>query len=237
MKTISIQYIFTLNESKKEYFNLKMNAKSLGLVNDPPEVSPFWTELDYEKCPHCTLDSSKVKFCPLSIRLVDIVDRFQKIISCDKLHLEVHTNERIIHKNTTAQKGLSSLMGLIIATSNCPHTLFLKPMARFHLPLASKEETVYRATSMYLLSQYFLKKEGLHSDMELAELSSMYKNIELMNLCISKRLQSACKTDVALNALTLLDTFSKTLTFIIGGSLEQIKYLFKPYFEKETVAI
>ncbi len=237
MKTISIQYIFTLNEGKKEYFDLNMNATTLELVNDLPEVSPFWTELNYERCPHCPLDSFKVKFCPLSVRLVDIVSKFQKIISCDKLHLEVHTNERVIHKNTTAQKGLSSLMGLIIATSNCPHSQYLKPMARFHLPLAGKEETVYRATSMYLLSQYFLQKDGLSADMELTGLTNMYKNIEVVNLYVSKRLQAACKTDAALNALTLLDTFSKTLPFIIGESLEQIKYLFKPYFVKEPVAL
>jgi hypothetical protein len=34
----------------------------------------------------------------------------------------------------------------------------VKPMARFHLPLASEEETIYRATTMYLLAQYFLRE-------------------------------------------------------------------------------
>ena len=37
-----------------------------------------------------------------------------------------------------------------MALSGCPVLEQLKPMARFHLPFASVEETIYRAASMYL---------------------------------------------------------------------------------------
>lgn len=231
METISIQYIFTLEDDEQEIFDIKLDARELEIVNKLPNDLPYWTKLDYEKCPHCTLENSKYQYCPLAVRLVDIVNRFSKIISYTKINLTVITAERVIKKRTTAQKGLSSLMGVIMATSNCPHTVYLKPMARFHLPLAGNEETAYRATSMYLLAQYFLKKDGFNADMELEGLTQLYRKIEILNYSISNRLTAACKTDAAPNALVLLDTFSKTLPHIIGGSLEQIKYLFKPYFQ------
>ena len=40
-------------------------------------------------------------------------------------------------------------------------------MAQFHLPLANDSETIYRAASMYLLAQYFLKREGRDADLEI----------------------------------------------------------------------
>jgi hypothetical protein len=76
-------------------------------------------------------------------------------------------------------------MGLIMATSGCPSLSYLKPMARFHLPLATAEETVYIATSMYLLAQYFLQKEGHKADLNLEGLLEIYHNIELINQAIA----------------------------------------------------
>jgi hypothetical protein len=76
---------------------------------------------------------------------------FDRIISYDTIRLDVTTRERFISQDTTAQRGISSLLGLLIATSGCPHTRFLRPMARHHLPFASCEETLYRAASMYAL--------------------------------------------------------------------------------------
>jgi len=65
-------------------------------------------------------------------------------------------------------------MGLVIATSGCPHTLFLKPMARFHLPLASVTETIYRASAMYLTAQYFLKQDGKEVDFSLNNIRKIF---------------------------------------------------------------
>ena len=53
-----------------------------------------------------------------------------------------------------------SLIGIYMVTSGCPIMDKLRPMARFHLPFASTEETIYRAISTYLLGQYFLEQKG-----------------------------------------------------------------------------
>ena len=99
------------------------------------------------------------------------------------------TTERKISQMTTAQKGISALMGLIIPSSGCPHTTFFRPMARYHLPLANREETIYRATSMYLLAQYFLNKDNKPIDIELKGLVQIYKNMELVNITMAERLR------------------------------------------------
>jgi len=88
------------------------------------------------------------------LSLVDLVTRCEELVSYDQIDVRVVTDEW-----TITQRAISALMGLIMATSGCPKTAYLKPMARFHLPLASEDEAVYRVTSMYLLAQYFLKLE------------------------------------------------------------------------------
>lgn len=88
------------------------------------------------------------------------------------------TTERTVSAETSAQQGLGSLLGLIMATSGCPHTVFFKPMARFHLPFSNESETIYRAVSMYLLSQYFTTREGAPIDAGLDGLRDIYDKIQ-----------------------------------------------------------
>ena len=102
----------------------------------------------------------------MAANIVNIVEPFDRLLSYDEVHVDVTTEERMISLETTAEEGISSLMGLVIATCGCPHTAFLKPMARFHLPLASKEETIFRAASMYLLAQYYVNKNCQTADFE-----------------------------------------------------------------------
>jgi hypothetical protein len=124
------------------------------------------------------------------------------------------------------------MMGLVIATSGCPRTAFFKPMARFHLPLASKEETIFRATSMYLLAQYFLKKDGHFADLELKGLRRIYDNMQIINRATVERLRAATKTDSSINAIVILDNYAKSMPFAIEKSLEDIRYLFSSFLTK-----
>lgn len=229
MSTLMIQYSFRLPEDKTETFNLKLNAQSLELQMGAPDRPPGWINLGFHQCPHCPLDVKTHPYCPISLNLVNIVGRFNHIISYDEIHMEVTTQERFISQKTTAQRGISSLIGIVFATSGCPHTAFFRPMARFHLPLSSEEETIYRATSMYLLAQYFRNNMGQQTDYKLEGLKKIYKNTELVNLGIIKRLRAYSETDSSINAIVVLDTFAKTMPCVIGDSLVDICYLFKPF--------
>jgi hypothetical protein len=123
-------------------------------------------------------------------------------------------------------------MGLLIATSGCPHTEYFKPMARFHLPLASRDETDYRAASTYLLAQYFIQREGREADFQLEGLKKIYDNIQQVNHSVAERLRAASKADSPVNAIVILDTYARAVPFMLEDSLDYIKYLFDPFINK-----
>ena len=229
-----IQYRFKPRGLPWETFDVKIDKKTIETVVERPSSPPNWTKLDYYQCPQCPLLKGQNKFCPLALRLVPIVSRCNHILSYDKIRVEIRSPERTIIQNTTAQRGLRSLMGLVMATSGCPHTAFFKPMARFHLPFANDEETVYRASSMYLLAQYFVKQAGGATDFKLSGLTEVYKNLHTVNTTIALRLRSASRTDSTLNALVLLDIFTKIMPHAIEDSLQEIRHLFSPYFTSTT---
>ncbi len=229
MKNLLIEYRFRLSDEKTETFRVELDPENLNLLTETPENLPAWTELDFHKCPNCPLHLEKHRYCPLALSIADIVEHFDHVLSFDRIYLEVLTEERHISQETSAQQGLSSLMGLLIAASGCPHTEYFKPMARFHLPLASRDETVYRAVSTYLLAQYFIHREGGEADFQLEGLRSIYDNIQDVNYSIAERLRAASEADSPVNAIVILDTYAKAIPFVIEDSLEYIRYLFNPF--------
>ncbi len=229
MNTIVIQYCFRLPDNSSEDFKLELNPLSLELTGNIPTSLPTWSKLDFHQCPHCPLDAVTHPNCPLAANIVNIVQKFDGLLSYDKIRMDVITQERRISQHTTVQKGISSMMGLVIATCGCPHASFFKAMGRFHLPLASNEETIFRATSMYLLAQYFLKMEGRHADLELEGLTKIYHNIQIVNAAIANRLRSTSMSDSSINAIIILDNFAKNLPYAIEKSLKNLRYLFSPF--------
>lgn len=229
--SISVQYCITSESGLKEIFDLEFDNKTLAMINTVPTDLPPWTALTFHQCPNCPLDPVTRPHCPFAVRLVDIVRGFEGLMSYDKVNLLVVTDDRVISQETTAQRALSSMIGLISATSGCPQTRFFRPMARFHLPLANEEETIYRAASMYLLAQYFRKEAGAApAESDLKGLKEIYENIGAVNYTIARRLRAASDTDSTVNAIILLDMFVKTIPYVIEDSLETIRYLFEPYF-------
>ena len=210
-------------------FLFNIDTCMLELITECRDKIPFWAKLDYHQCPNCPLSVADERYCPLCFRLVPIVDRLGDILSYDTVLLEVETPERTISQSTSMQRALGSMMGLIIAVSGCPHASYFKPMARFHLPLATEEETVYRAVSMYMLAQYFLQKSGTPYDEGLNRLKEIYSNIHQMNIAIVKRLKAAVTGDSSVNAVIMLDMYTKCVPYIIDESLEEIRYLFQDY--------
>jgi len=129
------------------------------------------------------------------------------------------------------QDGLSSLMGLVIATSGCPHTLFLKPMALMHLPQSTPEETSYRAITMYLLAQYYVAARRGTPDLKLEGLKKIYSNLHLVNEHIAKRMKKVVKQDGSLNALMILDAFTANVPLHIDDALKDLKDAFHMYLK------
>jgi hypothetical protein len=230
METFEIQYLITLPDAIKKNFRLKFDAATMELLENEPTSPPFWTKLDFKQCSHCPLNAKKEPYCPLSLNLVNFIKHFNEIKSYEEVMLEIITSRRTIAKKIPIQDALSAMMGLIIPTSGCPHTAYFRPMARFHLPLADASETIYRSASMYMLAQYFLHRRGNSVDLEFKGLTTIYRNMQILNSAIAKRLRAATKTDSSVNALILLDIFTLILPTAIKDSLEKIQHLFQPYW-------
>lgn len=233
MESRKVVYTFILPDGKEEVFSLGYDAKSLELNPDDILDYPDWTGLKFNQCPHCPLTTEDNPLCPLAASLARLVKQFQNILSFDEIALQVESDERTVTQKTTAQRALGSFMGLIMAFSGCPHTSYFWPMARFHLPLASEEETIYRSCSMYLLAQYFCLKEGKEADYSLEGLEAIYKNVQLVNTSIVERLRVASKADSSVNAVIMLDMYARIMPYVIEDSLEDVRYLFEPYLKLE----
>ena len=229
MKTLMIRYQFTLADGSQEVCEVRLDPQNHDLLSDPPLQGPPWTHLSFHQCANCPLTPVDHPHCPIALQLHHVVERFDHMLSFDQIHVEVVTQERTVSQLTTVQRGIGSLMGLIIATCGCPHAAFFKPMARFHLPLASGEETLYRATSMYLLAQYFLRKEGRQADLEFDGLTRIYHNIHIVNTAIAERLRAAAEGDSTVNAIVMLDMYALALPRAIEESLQDIRHLFTPF--------
>lgn len=229
---IEIIYSFKLPEDRCELFKIVLDARDLQIVDPSIDSIPFWAKLDFHQCPNCSLSIKEHPNCPLAVHLINIVYSFEDITSHDEVYVEIITEERRISQKTTAQRAIGSLMGLVFATSGCPQAAYFKPMARFHLPLANEDETIFRTTSMYLLAQHFKRLDGETPDYELEGLTEIYKTMQIVNVSIAERLRSATETDSAINAVIFLDMFAKALPYAIKTALEEIRYLFKPYFLK-----
>jgi hypothetical protein len=221
-----IHYRFIFQQGREELVEVKINKNTMESVWEGASPYPDWCKLEFQQCSNCPLSVVTHPSCPLAIQLQKLLPASHQVSSYDEVDMEATTPERVVSKHTTVQRAISSLMGLMMATSGCPHMAFLKPMARFHLPLATEEETLFRSVSAYLLAQYFRQKQGLSTDFELNRLKSKYAEISVVNMSMAARLRSVSQEDSAINAVVLLDVFAKILPYSIDESLEEIRYLF-----------
>ena len=151
MTTLRVLYRFNLPNGVRESFDLYFDGRDFRLLNPVPKPVPFWAELAFNRCENCPLPAADHAACPAAAQLVAVVEKIETLVSYDEIRVDVLTAERSITQTTTAQQGLASLFGLILSASGCPRTAFLRPMARFHLPLANELETLYRSVTMHLL--------------------------------------------------------------------------------------
>ncbi|KGD64741.1 hypothetical protein Y5S_02107 [Alcanivorax nanhaiticus] len=191
----------------------------------PDDFSPpAWAKLDYCQCSHCPLTTDTHAYCPIARNLAYLLPRLPSGESYRTISLEVKTEPRNYQQDTTLQRALGSLFGLICASSDCPHTRFLRPMARFHLPLSSHTETLVRSTSLYLLQQIVQNREGEQAS--LAGLNERYQTLNELNQCFVKRFHDRNLSDAPVNAMVLLKTIAQHLNWNLEDDLSELAPLF-----------
>jgi hypothetical protein len=218
-------YKFEFPNRPSEEFTIDIAACTPNIQSSAPDVLPEWTELSFKTCPHCPLNINEIPHCPLALHISGIIDFFEKTTSHHETSVTVTTDNRTYTCSTTIQQGLSSLLGLVIATSGCPHTEFLRPMAHFHLPVSTPEETIYRAVGMYFIGQFFHPPADDKDKLDLSNLNKLYANVETVNMHIAARLRTVTKRDAPINAIVLLDNLAKSMSIAIEEQLEEIRNL------------
>jgi hypothetical protein len=231
---MNIIYSFQLDDRPPASFTINIDDHTLTHQLPVRATLPTWTRLEHQRCPGCPLATTSAINCPMAESLVDLLEFSEKLDSFRPLAVTITTPEREIRTAVTAQRAISALMGLLIATSGCPAVAWLRPMARFHLPLASEEETIYRAASMYLLAQYFCEKHGQSPDWMMQGLRQRYQRLHEINIAMAERMRNAIERDAPVNAVILLDLFAKAMPYSVDDSLAELEYLFQPYLTGEN---
>jgi len=230
MNDSDLAYTYQFNFPDKEVIELKLEIDCSSVtLRQNNEDQPFWTELGFNQCPNCPLNIEKETVCPVAQNLTPLLNVSNTLVSYDEVSVTIMTANRTISADTTVQRAMSSILGLIMATSPCPHLEFLKPMARFHLPLASEEETIYRTTSMFMLAQHFKYQQGKDYELGFKGLTENYAKLQIINRALANRIRAAIKEDATVNAIILLDLLSQAVTWSIEDKLNELEPLFQSY--------
>ena len=237
MNSVHIIYRIKLNELAPEVFDFRLAETTFDLISEDVSDPPPWTRLEYRQCSHCPLSREEHSHCPLALQLHSIVDRFHDTRSIDEVEVEVITEERHVKQRTPLQRVIASMLDLVYPICGCPKTAFMKPLARFHLPLCSEEETVFRVTGMYLLAQYFLSRTPSRKGrIEFDGLTDIYHDLHILNTAVASRLQSATQSDSSKNAITLLDMYSTLVPLLLEDELVEMRGFFQAYLPNDVAA-
>ncbi len=219
-------YNLRTTSGREHTFEIDLDRNQHGALLEhgtPPE----WTLLDFQRCPNCPLESSDNPWCPTALDLIPLAEPFTDSLSIDRVDVWIHTAERSYFKNCDLQTALKSLFGLVMASSACAHMSRLKPLAYFHLPFATLEETVHRAVGAYLVNQYLNQSEGKIPDWELKNLEGMYSELRTVNIHFMKRLRKASTEDANINALQSFVSISSIVEMGIDDMLARMVPLLK----------
>ena len=221
------RYQFVFSDGNAKDYEISLAPDTLSLIREEQDQTMAeWTRLDYEQCQCCPLTPDVEPQCPIALNIMELVDNFKDVFSYHDCMVHCESAERTYSKKTSVMEGLSSIFGVIMATSDCPVMEFLKPMARFHLPFSTIEETTVRTASMYLLAQYFKHKDQPGLKFDFKTLEQHYAKVQHVNEGLLRRIKSVSSEDADKNAIITLHSLSQFLSMEIDYSLGGLESVF-----------
>ncbi|MDX1804335.1 MAG: hypothetical protein R3292_09640 [Alcanivorax sp.] len=221
-----IEYHLRNQHGDDQRIDLYLDASDHSLVVPDNYQAPEWARLDHCQCSHCPLSHHQHRDCPVARNLAYTLPKTDLGPSHEPVTLEVHAHQRCYRMETTLQRALGSLFGLVCALSDCPHTLFLRPMAQFHLPVSNERETLVRSASLYLLQRYVAQQQDPSISVDLEGLNHQYQQINTLNHCFVERLRRGRDCEAPVNALVLLQVLTKDMK----SELEEVLASLAPLF-------
>ena len=209
-------------------FNVDEQSQTISLDDRHQSIEP-WSELSFHQCSHCPLTNEQI--CPVAAQLSHLNSIYQRFKSFDTIEvtlsedtLTVDKQKNVLTTQVTAQQLLTSMAGLLIAgTQRCQHTQFLFPMARFHHPFSSMEESVYRALANLALIYQFEKISVSFAEF----VNYKYKQLSIINRQQIKRMQAqpdGCEALV--NGIMNLEMFIQGVLFNLNNDFSELAHLF-----------
>ncbi|WP_028080176.1 DUF6901 family protein [Solimonas soli] len=222
-----ITYLFDFGDGRQASVAVDVDRAAGGAASAAAAL-PDWALLERSKCPHCPL-GAEARHCPAAADLVPTIDSFAQIISHQEARVTVRMAEREVTANCQAQHALSSLVGLIMASSACPILGRMRGLARTHLPFASIEESMLRVVGAYMIRQWLDARETSAAIGDLSELKAHYADLEVLNKAFRQRLRSSQRQDSVLNAISSLGALSTGIGISLEDELRDVAdYTFRP---------
>lgn len=224
---LTFRYRFRFPDGEERVVEAHLDFETLHLHETPREELPEWTALAFEKCPSCPLAEAPGARCPAAVAVLPAVEVFRDVKSYQGVTVTVEAPGRTYVKETTAQGGISSLLGLLMATSGCPVLARLRPMVETHLPFVTPEESSFRMIAAYLVGQLIRARHGLEPDWELSRLGPFFQELQAVNTAFCRRLNTLRAEDASVNAVVILNTLGNMVGFSLAeGDLERLDRLY-----------
>lgn len=225
MTEATFNYCFDFPDNNKKRFLIRLDPDTFE-YKPSSSTPPDWALLGIARCECCRLDLAENDYCPIAANIADLVFAFKETASHKACMVSCISAARTCSKDTTVQEGLASIMGIIMATSGCPSMSILKPMACYHLPFATVEESMYRSVSAYLLRQYFSHRKGENCDFFMHRIQEYYSEVQQVNGGILKRINMTSEMDADKNAIVTLNALAQILVMEVDEDLDSLKRLF-----------
>ncbi|MDK9707819.1 MAG: hypothetical protein OEL83_12290 [Desulforhopalus sp.] len=221
------EYSFLLPDLRCITFSVIIDPLSHEIATCPI-IAPAWARLEFHQCAPCTLKVEEHPYCPVALSISDLVTTFKATPSHVECTVSCRSPDRTVMKETKIQEGLTSILGLLIAISGCPIMEFFKPLARFHLPFATVDESIFRIVAMYMLRKYYQNEGMVRDHFSLGDIKDHYALVRLVNKGIFDRVHSVTQFDADKNAIITLNSLGQILEMEIDSNLESLAHLFKP---------
>ena len=219
MEAITFRYVFSIQDKPQYEIPVSIDSETLNLIDRSDRQHEPWTELQHHQCPNCPLDPGDVRYCPVAANISNVILQFKDGLSIETTHVTAIGPERTYSKTTDLQRGLNSIFGLIMASSDCPHFQWLKPLARFHLPFASFEETLFRALSSCTLSELIEHKTVRDIDNICELVKHRYEQLAIINASLIKRIGHIGKGEADRNAIVTFHSYCQMFNLSLSGEL------------------
>lgn len=210
-------FIYRFRLADGRFLEFTINPSRVYTEELDAQTHAAWARLSHHRCACCPLEEAHVRHCPVAVDLQPVIEAFSSVASTAEAEVVVISPEREYRRQCPVQRGLNSMLGLLMATSACPILGRLRHLANFHLPFANHEETLFRTVGAYLIRQYFVYRAGGEPDFTLEGLDAQYRQLTEVNTYFAERIRAASGEDASSNAVVLF----WSLSYLVNVSLEE----------------